>query len=142
MTRAEIDALLERHRQSFASRNAATLTADHTVDGTFYSPAAGTVTGHEAIRQVYDYWLRAFPDMDFRWNQPVVEGDRVALFWNFRGTIAGAFFGDVRPGTRVEFAGAAEYHVSPAGIVSARHLFDFTGALVAAGALKVKPTKA
>ena len=139
MTRSEIDALLDRHRQSFASRNPATLTADHTVDGTFYSPAAGMVTGPEAIREVYGYWLTAFPDMDFTWSQPIVEGDRIALFWRFRGTAAGAFFGDVKPGTRVEFSGAAEYLVSPAGIVSARHVFDFTGALVAAGALKVKP---
>ena len=55
------------------------------------------------------------------------------------GTLAGKFFGDVRPGTHVTFAGAAEYVLSPEGIVSARHLFDFTGALVAAGVLKIKP---
>ena len=48
-------------------------------------------------------------------------------------------FGDVRPGIPVRFAGAAEYVLSPEGIVSARHVYDFTGALVAAGALKVKP---
>ena len=141
MTRSEIDALLARHQQSFASRDAAALTADHVVDGTFYSPAAGSLTGRDAIRQVYDYWLKAFPDMEFSWGQPVVEGERVALFWRFRGTVAGAFFGEVKPGTRVEFVGAAEYIVSPDGIVSARHLFDFTGALIAAGVLKVKPAR-
>jgi predicted ester cyclase len=69
-----------------------------------------------------------------------VDGERVALFWQFGGTASGEFFGEVKPGTRVQFAGAAEYRVSPAGIVSARHLFDFTGALVTAGVLKVKPT--
>jgi len=141
MTRSEIDALLARHRQSFAHRDAAAITADHTVDSTFYSPAAGTVTGREAIRKVYDYWLTAFPDMDFSWDEPVVEGQRVAIFWRFKGTVSGAFFGDVKPGTRVEFPGAAEYIISPDGIVSARHLFDFTGALVAAGVLKVKPAR-
>lgn len=139
MTRSEIDSLLEQHRQSFASRRAATLAADHTDRGTFYSPAAGLVTGRAEIQKVYDYWLTAFPDLEFTWSAPVVEGDRVALFWHFRGTIAGPFFGEVRPGTRVEFPGAAEYVLSPGGIVSARHLFDFTGALVAAGVLKVRP---
>jgi hypothetical protein len=69
----------------------------------------------------------------------VVEGDRIALFWRFRGTVAGPFFGDVKSGTRIEFPGAAEYTVSPAGIQHARHVFDFTGALVNAGVLKVKP---
>lgn len=139
MTRSEIDDLLARHQQSFASRSAATLTADHTASGTFYSPAAGTVTGHAEIRKMYDYWLAAFPDMDFTWGPPIVEDDRVALFWHFGGTVGGQFFGDVKPGTRVQFDGAAAYVVSPEGIVSARHIFDFTGALVTAGVLKVRP---
>lgn len=139
MTRPEIDALLARHAESFASRSAAALAGDHTLTGTFYSPAAGTVTGRPEIRKVYDYWLDAFPDMMLVWETPIVEGNRVALFWRFAGTLAGEFFGDVKPGTHVEFSGAAEYILSPEGIVSARHLFDFTGALVAAGVLKVKP---
>jgi predicted ester cyclase len=139
MTRSEIDSLLARHQESFASRSPARLTADHAEDGTFTSPAAGTVTGWAEIQKVYEYWLTAFPDLDFSWKAPIVEGDRVALFWHFAGTVSGKFFGDVHPGTRVQFDGAAEYVVAPEGIVSARHLFDFTGALVAAGVLKVKP---
>jgi len=109
MTRSEVDALLARHRESFASRNAETLAADHTEDGTFYSPAANTVIGRAEIRKVYEYWLTAFPDLDFSWETPIVEGDQAALFWQFRGTVSGRFFGEVRPGTRVEFAGAAKY---------------------------------
>ena len=139
MTRPEIDALLTRHQQSFASRSAAALAADHAEHGTFYSPAAGTVTGRDNIQKVYEYWLSAFPDMDFTWGPPIVEGSRVALFWHFAGTVAGQFFGDVRPGTRVQFDGAGALVVSREGIVSVRHLFDFTGALVTAGVLKVKP---
>ena len=139
MTRPEIDALLARHAQSFASRSAAALAADHTLTGTFYSPAAGTVAGRPEIQKVYDYWLEAFPDMAMNWVTPIVEGNRVALFWRFTGTLAGEFFGDVKPGTHIEFSGAAEYIVSPEGIVSAHHVFHFTGALVAAGVLKVKP---
>jgi len=139
MTRAEIVALLDRHRQSFASRQPATLAEDHAVDGVFESQAAGVVRGREAIEGVYRYWLTAFPDMAFDWREPVIEGDRAALFWQFRGTMAGPFFGHENPGTRIEFQGAAEYQLSPAGIVSAKHVFDFTGALVAAGVLKIKP---
>jgi predicted ester cyclase len=139
MTRMEIDALLARHQQSFASRSAAAIAADHAEHGTFSSPAAGIVTGRHEIQKVYEYWLAAFPDMDFNWTPPIVEGHRVALFWHFAGTVAGQFFGDVHPGTRVQFDGAGEYVVSPEGIVTARHLFDFTGALVIAGVLKVKP---
>ena len=140
MTRAEIERLLARHQEAFDSRSSEALTNSHTESGTFYSPAAGTVTGREEIRKVYEYWLTAFPDMEFTWDTPLIDGERVALFWHFGGTLAGKFFGDVRPGTRVQFDGAAEYVISPEGIVSARHLFDFTGALVAAGVLKIKPS--
>lgn len=139
MTRSEVDQLLARHHAAFASRSAADLTAGHIESGTFSSPAVGTVVGRAEIRKVYDYWFAAFPDMEFTWGAPIVEGERVALFWQFAGTVAGQFFGDVKPGTRVQFAGAGDYLVSPAGIVSARHVFDFTGALVAAQVLKVKP---
>jgi predicted ester cyclase len=139
MTRAEVLAFLDRHQQSFASRQPATLAADHVVDGTFESQAVGAIRGREAIEGVYRYWLTAFPDMTFTWREPVIEGDRSALFWHFHGTMAGPFFGHSNPGTRLDFLGAAEYHLSPAGIVSARHVFDFTGALVAAGVFRIKP---
>ena len=139
MTRDDILARLDRHRAAFASRDAERLAADHTVDGTFESSAAGLVVGRENIQGVYAYWLKAFPDMEFSWREPVIEGDRVALFWHFRGTTSGTFFGAAHPGGRVEFNGAAEYRVSADGIVTANHVFDFTGALIAAGVLKVKP---
>jgi hypothetical protein len=139
MTRAEIEAMLDRHREAFASRDAARLAADHTEDGTFSSPAAGTVRGRARIRDVYEYWLDAFPDMQFTWGPPIIEGQRVALFWRFGGTLSGKFYGEARAGTRIEFNGAAEYVLSPEGIVAANHLFDFTGTLVNAGVLKVKP---
>lgn len=140
MTRSEIEALLARHREAFANRDAAALSDSHAPQGTFRSPAAGLVTGRDQIAEVYQYWLRAFPDLDFNWDAPLIDGDRVALFWTFRGTAAGPFFGDVKPGTKIEFRGAGEYVVSPDGIESVNHLFDFTGALVSAGVLKVKPT--
>ena len=138
MDRGAVETFLARHAESFSSRDAARLAADHLEGGTFYSPAAGTVRGRAEIYKVYEYWLTAFPDLSFTWRTPVVDGTRVALFWHFGGTIAGKFFGDVKPGTRVEFDGAVELVLSPDGIVSATHVFDFTGALIAAGVLKIK----
>lgn len=140
MTRAEVEAFLAHHKRSFASRSAPTLAADHTEHGTLRTPAEGTRTGRAEIQKVYEYWLTAFPDMDFDWGAPIIDGDRVAFIWHFAGTVSGQFFGDVRPGTRVQFDGAVQYDLSPEGIISAHHVYDFTGALVTAGALKVKPT--
>jgi predicted ester cyclase len=140
VTRAGILALLEQHREAFLSRDAARLASHHAEDGTFESQAAGLVRGRAGIQGVYQYWLQAFPDLSFTWGEPIIDGNRVALFWHFRGTLAGEFFGHSRPGTRIEFSGAGEYSVSPAGIVSVKHVFDFTGALISAGVLKVKPS--
>lgn len=140
MTRSEVDNLLAAHQESFNSRDAARLARDHAEDGTFHSAAVGLASGRVAIEKVYTYWLTAFPDMSLIWDTPVVEGDRAALFWQFKGTLSGPFFGAEGSGAHVEFPGAAEYILSPQGIVSARHIFDFTGALVAARVLRVKPT--
>src|SRR5262245_41782988 len=118
MTRQAILALIQKHSEAFASRDPARLAAGHVEDGTFESQAAGRVRGREAIQGVYSYWLKAFPDLEFTWRDPIIDGDRVALFWHFRGTLSGGeFFGHAQAGARVEFLGAGEYVVSPEGIV-------------------------
>lgn len=139
MTRAEIATLLARHRDSFTRRDAEALAEDHAPDGTFQSPAHGVVRGRDAIREVYRYWFAAFPDLQLGWEAPVIDEDRAAVFWDFRGTVAGQFFGFAGDGAKVEVQGAADYRVSEDGIVSVRHVFDFSGMLMKAGVLKVKP---
>jgi predicted ester cyclase len=143
MTRADIETQLAEHAAGFAARDAVRLAATHTVDGTFESPAAGLVRGRAAILDVYRYWYTAFPDFMLTWESPVIDTTpvpRAGVFWSFEGTAAGPFFGDVRPGVRVKMSGAAEYTFSPGGIVSVRHIFDFSAILVATGVLKIKPT--
>ena len=88
MTRPEVEAFLARHKQSFDSRSASTLAADHTENGTMRTQAEGTVAGRAEIQKVYEYWLTSFPDMDFDWESPIVEGDRVAFLWHFGGTVS------------------------------------------------------
>ena len=99
--------MIERHRQAFASRDAQPLAAGHAPNGTFESQAAGVVRGRAAIQGVYEYWLKAFPDLGFTWREPIIDGDRVSLFWHFTGTLAGGdFFGPAQLGAHVEFSGA------------------------------------
>ena len=139
MTRSAIEQCLEDHQAGFLARSVEALTATHAPDGTFESPAHGVVRGREAIRAIYRYWYEAFPDFMLVWSAPLIDPPRAALFWQFDGTTTGPFFGDVRPGTQIRMSGAAEYVFSDEGIVSVRHIFDFSQALVAAGVLKVKP---
>jgi predicted ester cyclase len=139
MTRDEILSLLSSHQEAFLARDAARLSLQHATEGTFQSPAHGIVEGRDAIGDVYRYWFTAFPDLRLTWGRPIVDGDRAAVFWTFVGTVHGPFFGALGAGTHIEMPGAAEYVFSDGLIRSVRHIFDFSGVLMKAGVLKVKP---
>jgi predicted ester cyclase len=139
MTRAAIEQLLAAHKDAYARRDAEALTLCHAEDGTFESPAYGVVHGRDAIRDIYRYWYAAFPDFLLTWDSALIDPPRASFFWTFAGTAAGPFFGDVKVGAKVNMQGAAEYTLSGGFIVSARHVFDFSGTLMRAGVLKVKP---
>jgi predicted ester cyclase len=139
MTRDDIHAILARHQEAFISRDAQALAATHLLVGTFESPAYGLIKGRQAIEDMYRYWYAAFPDFMLRWESALIDPPHAAFFWNFKGTAAGPFFGEVRPGTPIDMTGAAHYTFDDDGILAARHVFDFSGILVRTGVLKVKP---
>ncbi len=95
MTRADIVALLERHRDAFKRRDAEALAADFAETGVWEGPAHGVVEGRARILEIYNYWFNAFPDLQITWDAPLVDGDRAATFWKFAGTSHGPFFGVV-----------------------------------------------
>lgn len=140
MTRAAIDQLLAQQKEAFARRDPEALTVLHEQEGTFESPAYGIVHGRDAIRDVYRYWYTAFPDFLLTWESPLIDPPRASYFWSFTGTAAGPFFGDVKVGSRVTMVGATESVYGTQGILSTRHVFDFSGALMRTGVLKVKPS--
>ena len=140
MTRSAIENLLERQKDAFARRDVEALTLLHAPEGKFESPAYGVIVGREAIRDIYRYWYAAFPDFLLTWDSALVDPPRSSYFWTFHGTAAGPFFGDVKVGSRISMIGASESTYSEEGIVVIRHVFDFSGTLMRAGVLKVKPT--
>ena len=140
MTRTAIEQVLGRQKDAFLRRDADALTQLHAPDGTFESPAYGLITGRQAIKGVYEYWYRAFPDFLLTWDYALIDPPRASYFWSFTGTAAGPFFGDVKVGSKVSIVGAAEALVGDEGILAIRHVFDFSGALLRAGVLKVKPS--
>ena len=140
MTRTAIEQLLARQKDAFARRDADALAWVHAPNGTFDSPAYGVVTGREAILGVYRYWYKAFPDFLLTWDSPLIDPPRASYFWTFIGTAAGPFFGDVKIGSKVSITGAAELTACDDGIAAIRHVFDFSGTLLRAGVLKVKPS--
>ena len=139
MTRAAIDEVLARHQAAYRRRDIDALADCHSPDGTFHSPAYGLVRGRDAIRDVYRYWYRAFPDFMLAWEHAVIDPPRASFFWTFEGTTDGPFFGEVRPGSHIAMVGASECLFDEDGIAEIRHVFDFSGTLVRTGVLKVKP---
>jgi predicted ester cyclase len=139
MTRDEIDGRLLHHHHCFLRRDPAALAANHSADGTFESPAAGLVRGRAAIEVLYASWFRGFPDLLLTWEDAVIEGDRALFFWTLTGTASGPFYGIVGSGTQVKATGAADYRFAADGILTARHVFDWTAVLLATGVLKARP---
>jgi hypothetical protein len=139
MDRSAIEEMLAKQKDAFARRDAESLTALHAPDGIFESPAYGTVSGRAQIEQIYRYWYAAFPDFLLTWDAALIDPPRASYFWTFTGTAAGPFFGEVKVGSRVSMVGATEATFGPEGIVAIRHVFDFSGTLMRAGVLKVKP---
>ena len=139
MTRSDIEDRLAQQKDAFARRDVEALTRLHALEGTFESPAYGVVTGRQAIGEVYRYWYAAFPDFLLTWDSALIDPPRASYFWSFKGTAAGPFFGDVKVGSRIAMIGAAEALYGPEGILAIRHVFDFSGTLMRAGVLKVKP---
>jgi hypothetical protein len=140
MTRADIERQLARHKAAYLKRDVEELAACHTIDATFESPAYGVVQGRDAIRDVFRYWYRAFPYLMLTWETQLIDPPRASFLWTLDGTAEGPFFGDVRPGTRVTMTGATECLFTEQGIAAIRHVFDFSGGLLRAGVLKVKPS--
>ena len=142
MTRAEIQRLLDEHREGFVQRDPMALAAGHLPEGTFESTAVSTVVrGRPAIEAVYRAWFAAFPDLMLHWDSALIDEreGRAMFFWTLTGTHRGPFFGIQGSGLQVNSEGAGDYRFAEGGIVSVKHVFDFTGLLVAAGVLKARP---
>lgn len=139
MTRDEMEALFSRRQAAWKSHDAAALAADHSEDCVVESPFAGAVTGRAAIERIYRSFFTAFPDLDFRGQELLIDGDRAALRWTNVGTHVGDFMGISASGRRFQSTGVFLYQFRDGQIVRERRLWDFTSLLMQIGVLKAKP---
>lgn len=139
MTRAAILALLERRQAAVNAHDVETLTGLHAEDGIVESQIAGTIRGRAAIREVYEGFFAAFPDVVFTLDQVILDGRNAAQVGMIAGTDLGTFLG--LPATRKTFRLPIVFidTVADGCIVHERRLYDFTGLLIQIGALKAKP---
>jgi len=88
-----------------------------------------TVTGRDGFRKYMDTVRGAFPDFHNTIIESICEGDRVAARLNYTGTHRGEILGVPATGRRIEYSGAAIFHVSCSQITSGWVIGDTTGLL-------------
>ncbi len=139
MTREEIVAFFARRQVAVGRRDADALAAFHAKDGVVESLMAGTVTGREAIAEVYQAWFKAFPDVAMTGNDLVIDGDRAVLINNVVGSDIGGFMGLAPTGKPFRLSIIHIYTFKNGEIQHERRVSDFTGLLVQIGVLKARP---
>jgi steroid delta-isomerase-like uncharacterized protein len=139
MTREQITAFFARRQDAFARHDATALAAAHAANCVIESPWVGTVSGREAIEQVYQHWFAAFPDVEFRGEELLIDGNRVAQIGKVVGTDMGGFMGLPPTGKPFKLSWVFLYTVNEHQIVHQQSIYDFTGMLVQIGILKAKP---
>ena len=140
MTRAEIVDVLERRADAWRRLDAETLVADYAEDAVVESPpAGGTTQGRDQIRQVFQTYFVAFPDLGMDVEEVLVDDQRAAVMATFTGTDRGGFMGMPATGRRVTIPVVFLYEFKDGKIVHDRRVYDFTGMLVQVGTLKAKP---
>jgi len=140
MTRAEIVGVLDRRADAWRRLDAETLVADYAEDAVVESPlAGGTTQGRDQIRQVFQTYFVAFPDLVMDVEEVLVDDQRAAVMATFTGTDRGGFMGMPATGRRVTIPVVFLYEFKDGKIVRDRRVYDFTGMLVQVGTLKAKP---
>ena len=142
MTRDEVRACFAHRQKAWNARDAEELADTHRADGTVESPIFGTIQGRAAIQKAYEALFRMFEEWEYRGEEPVIDGDRVAQPFTARGVHAGEFMGQAGTGRRFEIEGVALYDLRDDLIVHERRIYDFTGLLIQIGVLRGKPARA
>ena len=96
-------------------------------------------TTHAAIRNIYDTWFDAFPDLEFRQNDLLVDGNRAVLFFTISGTHMKAFGGVPATKRHVEIRGVLLFELRDDKVVHEKRLYDSTSLLMQIGVIRAKP---
>jgi steroid delta-isomerase-like uncharacterized protein len=140
MTRDETRAFFARRQDAWRRADAAELAGDHTQDSTVSSPIFATVRGRAAIRDSYEALFRMFSDWAFVNEEPLLDGNRVALPFHARATHVGDFMGLPGRNRRFEISGVLLFEMREGQIAEERRVYDFTGLLIQTGVLRGKPS--
>jgi len=103
-----------------------------------FSEGVGALDGHpgmEDLRKLFPKVKEAIPDFSAELRQQIVDGDRVASLWNFRGTHQGPIFGVPGTGRPVELQNLSIARVEGGRVVQYNSETGWLAFLMQVGAL-------
>jgi steroid delta-isomerase-like uncharacterized protein len=139
LTREEMTALFARRQEAFDNMDADALSRDYADDCIVDSPAAGTLRGAAAVDRARRTWFEAFPDLKYRTERVVIDGNHVMQLLTLEGTDIGGFMGLDPSGKSFKAPAVFVYEFRDRKIVRETRIYDFTGVLIQIGLLKAKP---
>lgn len=96
--------------------------------------------GPEGFRQAIAIFRRGFSDVHFTEEDLLVDGDRAALRWTFRGTHTGEFNGIPPTGKRIRSTGVDIYRITDGKLVE-RWAYDDGSLLAQLGTPDERPSR-
>jgi steroid delta-isomerase-like uncharacterized protein len=140
MTRPDVEAVFKRYEEAMRGHDLEALPSLYAADAVVDSPTAGrSVTGRDAIVEITRTWFTGFPDVDFRTQDLIVEGDRVVGIIATSGTDTGGFLGLPPTGKPFRVPMVVVFTIRDGQIWREQRIYDFTGLLMQIGVLKAKP---
>ena len=103
------------------------------------NPPPGQGPGREGLRQFLAQMFEAFPDLRWRVEEMVAEGDRVAAWSTWTGTHRGMFFGVPPSGRSVSVEAWTIYYVRDGKLAESRIIMDMMGLMQQLGAISGPP---
>lgn len=113
------------------------LLASNYVDHTPRGPEPSSVQGAEGLKQAVTLFRDAFPDLTYRVDLQVIQGNLVATRFTATGTHTGTFQGIPPTGRRVTYTGIDMNRVVDGRIVEAWVNYDALGLLQQIGAVPI-----
>jgi steroid delta-isomerase-like uncharacterized protein len=97
--------------------------------------------GFEGIRQFITVYRNAFPDVEFRIDDQIAEGDKVVMHYTITGTHKGEFLGISATGKSIKITGIAIHRIANGKIVEIWANWDALGLMQQLGAVSMPGQK-
>jgi steroid delta-isomerase-like uncharacterized protein len=103
----------------------------------FYSPEyvgddvgqASLLRGHEGLRAMLEIYWQAFPDLQFRVTDRLIQDSRLVVVWVAEGTHQGTIMNIPPTGHKVEVRGVSIIDVENGKVVRGQYIWDLAGML-------------